>query len=46
MRIKMKHRAYTGVANVLPEQQSKWEAAGWVAVPKPKKTTTKKDTTK
>ena len=34
----MTHRSYAGVANVLPEHQAKWEAAGWVAEqPKSKK---------
>lgn len=37
MRTKMKHPRYSGEANVLPDDQAKWEAAGWVAVPKPKK---------
>lgn len=37
MRIEMKHPAFKGGANVLPDDQAKWEAAGWVAVPKPKK---------
>ena len=31
MKIKMRHPAYNGGANVMPEDQAKWEAAGWVA---------------
>ncbi len=31
MRIRMTHRAYKGAANVLPDDQAQWEAAGWVA---------------
>lgn len=36
MRIKMKHARHHGEANVLPDEQAKWEAAGWSAVPTPK----------
>lgn len=40
MRVKMKNKRFpNGEANVLPEDQAKWEAAGWSAVPthKPRK---------
>ena len=43
MRIRMTKKGHNGSANVLPENQAAWEAAGWVA-DKPKKTSTKKDT--
>lgn len=46
MKIRMTNRAYRGAANVLPEDQATWEAAGWVADPKPSKKPTSKDTTK
>lgn len=43
MRVLMTNRAFRGAANVLPEDQATWEAAGWVAAPKPSKKTTAKD---
>ena len=45
MRILMINKSFpNGEANVLHENQAKWEAAGWVAVPQePKKTKPKKE---
>lgn len=31
MKIRMTHRSYAGDANVEPQDQATWEAAGWVA---------------
>jgi hypothetical protein len=43
MKVRMTNSAFpNGEANVLPEDQATWEAAGWVADPAPK--TTKKET--
>lgn len=46
MTIRMTNRAFRGAANVLPEDQAKWEAAGWVADPETPKKTANKDTAK
>lgn len=36
MRVKMTNPRFSGEANVLPEDQAKWEAAGWVVAPNKK----------
>lgn len=41
MRVTMTNKRFAAPANVLREDVKKWEAAGWVAARKPKKTTPK-----
>lgn len=46
MRIRMTNPAYSGVANVLPDDVPAWEAAGWVADKPARKATNNKETSK